>query len=96
MFLDLNENKILRDTRNAYKNAQFETDPFLKRQKIQDLTDFLFRHIEEIKTYNQHVESKTIQLTEGSWMPYSNSGECFNLPTFHETFLKTVLFRNVC
>ena len=91
MPLDLNEKEILRASRNAYKNAAFETNPFLKKNKIQELTDFLFRHIHEIKTYNEHKERKTIQLTDGSWMEYSNSGECFNLPTFHEIFLKSYI-----
>jgi len=86
--LTLDEDEILKETRDAYGNVQFEEEPFLKKEKIQHFTDFLFRHIDEIKNYNRHVEFRKIQLANGIWTShYTNSGDCFEMPTFHESFI---------
>lgn len=84
----LNEKKILRDTRKTYKTIQFEKEPFLKKEEIQDFTEFLLRHIEEIKNHNRHEEYRKIQLTRGWTSHYTNTGDCFIMPTFRESFIK--------
>jgi hypothetical protein len=85
----LDEKEILKETREAFKNVKFEEEPFIKKEKIRDFSKFLLRHIEEIKNYNRHEEFRKIQLTAGSWTShYTNSGDCFNMPTFHDSFVK--------
>lgn len=87
--LALNEHKILKETRKAYENAQFQKEPFLKKKEIQSLTEFLLRHVDEFKHYNRHAEYRRIQLTEGNWTaPYRNNDACFEMPMFHPTFIK--------
>ena len=84
----LDEERILKETREAFGSTQFEKEPFLKKEKIQDFANFLLRHINEIKDYNRHEGYRKIQLTEGSWTShYTNSGDCFGMPTFHESFV---------
>ena len=63
----LDEERILKETREAFGSTQFEKEPFLKKEKIQDFANFLLRHMNEIKDYNRHEGYRKIQLTEGSW-----------------------------
>ena len=88
-FMTLDEDKILRETRRAYENIQFGKEPFLRKKEIQSLTDFLLRHIDEIKNYNRHKEYRKIRLSEGAWTShYTNDGDCFIMPTFDSIFIK--------
>ena len=34
------------------------------------------------------VQLRKIQLSEGRWTGYENKGDCFKMPTFHESFIK--------
>ncbi len=86
--LALDEERILKETREAFDYTQFESEPFLKKERIQDFANFLLRHINEIKDYKSHKEYREIQLREGRRTSHdTNSGDCFGMPTFHESFV---------
>lgn len=84
----LDEERILKETREAYQETEFEKEPFLKKKEIHDFTEFLLRHSNEIMNYNRHDELRKIQLAEGKWTGYENKGDCFKMPTFHKSFIK--------
>jgi len=60
----LDEDKILGETRKAYREVQFEEEPFLRKKEIQDFTEFILRHSNEIMNYNRHDE---LSLTFAIW-----------------------------
>ncbi|MEL6834369.1 MAG: hypothetical protein AAFY48_11720 [Bacteroidota bacterium] len=83
----IDEERILKESRAAFQQMEFKQAPFRKKEQIWRFANFLLRHNDEIRTYNQHNEYRDVQLAEGMWKLYENNGDCFEMPTFHPTFV---------
>ena len=86
--LTLDEERILKESKAAFQQMEFKPAPFRKKHQIQRFANFLLRHNDEIRTYNQHREYRDIKLAERTGRLYTNTGDCFEMPNFYPTFIR--------
>lgn len=90
--MELDEQKILTDTRKAFKEIKYESQPFTKKDEIQRFVDFLLRHETELLTFNCHHEGRLINLSDQSGRSgYTKFGDSFEVPTFYHGFIKNYI-----
>ncbi len=86
-FMDLDEEKIMKDSRKAFAHEEFQKEPFSKTQYFEEFTKFLIGNDELIINYNQGNES-TWKLSNGQYMGFSKKITCFQFITGNEEFIK--------
>jgi hypothetical protein len=86
--LDLDENKILAESRKAFTNQRYEPSVFSKTKLFEDFSNYLILNSDSIIYFNQSDLHKTFSISKGIFYDFTKKGDCFTFITTNDTFLE--------
>ncbi|MBK9221007.1 MAG: hypothetical protein IPO16_02650 [Saprospiraceae bacterium] len=86
--LDLDEDKIIKESNEAFKKQRYRIEVFEKSNKIYEFAKFLIRNSDSLIYYNQSDTFIDFKLTGGGSQFFNKKGECFSFITTNDKFIE--------